>query len=149
MWLAWTILVDFFIIRTIFQTIDNFFQAGDLGIALFLKLNNLELILSTILVGIYFLLIRQKKNVLSLFILSLMCWGIVMFYFSYLTPKLVMLTNLWKTTDLMGISGVNGIADIQQEHQFYHRLYISLDAIKLLLLGAMVTIGLIKAEKPI
>jgi hypothetical protein len=58
-----------------------------------------------------------------------------------------MLTELWKTTDLMGIQGINGISDVQQEHQFYHRLYISLDSIKLLLIGIMIGIGFIKEEK--
>jgi hypothetical protein len=70
-----------------------------------------------------------------------------MFYFSYLTPKLVMLTELWKKTDLMGITSVSGIPDVQQEHQFYHRLYISLDTVKLILLGTMLGLGIFKAEK--
>lgn len=147
MWLAWTILVDFFVVRTVFQTIDNFFQAGDLGIALFSKLNKLELITASALVGILFLLTREKKEFLPLFLMSVLSWFIIVFYFSYLTPKLVMLTDLWKKTDLMGITSVSGIPDVQQEHQFYHRLYISLDSVKLFLLAFMLGWGIFKSEK--
>jgi hypothetical protein len=147
MWLAWTILVDFFVIRTIFQTIDNFFLAGDLGIALFLKLNNLELVTASILVSLFFIQFQKKKEILPLFIMSLLSWVIVMYYFSYLTPKLVMLTDIWKASDLLGLSSVKDIPDIQQEHQFFHRLYISLDTGKLLLLASMTGLAVIKADR--
>ena len=147
LWWGWTVLVDMFIIPTVFKTIDNFFQAGDLGIAVFSKLNNLELVLASILVGLLSFQMTKNKKALMLLVPGILVWLIAMTYFTFLTPKLVELTELWKKTDLMGITGVAGIPDIQQAHQFYHNLYIGLDAVKLLLLSAMLIVGVVKEEK--
>lgn len=147
MWWGWTFLVDMFVIRTVFATIDNFFQAGDLGIAVFLKLNNLEVIVSTALVAVLSFQFTKNKKVLPLLVMSVVAWIIAMTYFSYLTPKLVTLTELWKKTDLMGAAGVAGIPDIQQEHQYFHRLYIGMDSFKLVLLTVMILYGTFKQDK--
>jgi hypothetical protein len=133
-WLGWTVLVDFFVVPTVFRTISNFFEAGDLGIAVFSKLNNLELIVATIILGLLSLEIKKNK---VFFILSILTWSIVMFYFSYLTPKIITLTELWKTAESTGTLGVSGIADIQATHQTFHKLYVGLDSVKLLLLSAL------------
>ena len=146
-WWAWTVLVDVFIIRTVFQTIDNFFLAGDLGLALFSKLNNLEVVVSTLLIAILFFQTKKNKNSIFLLILSVMTWLIAMTYFSYLTPKLAYLTELWKKSDLAGLTSMYGIADVQQEHQFYHKIYIGLDSIKLILLTILLTLGIVKQDK--
>lgn len=147
MWWGWTVLVDMFIIRTVFATIENFFQAGDLGIAVFSKLNNLEVIVSTALVAILSYQFTKNKKVLPLLIMSVVAWIVAMTYFAYLTPKLVYLTELWKKTDLMGLAGTSAIPDIQQEHQFYHRLYIGVDSFKLVLLTVMILFGSFKQDK--
>ena len=147
MWWGWTVLVDFFIIRTVFANLDSFFQAGNIGIAVFSKLNNLEVIVSTILVALLSFQMTKNKKILPMLIMSLIAWAVVMTYFTYLTPKIVELTDLWKQTDLMGISAVAGIPDIQQEHQFFHRLYIGLDSFKLLILSAMILFGIWKDEQ--
>ncbi len=147
LWWGWTVLVDMFIVPTVFKTIDQFFQAGDLSIAVFSKLNNLELVLASILVGLFSYQMIKNKKALMLLVPSIVVWLIAMTYFTFLTPKLVEMTELWKKTDLMGITGVAGIPDIQQAHQFYHNLYITLDVVKLLLLSAMLLIGVIKEEK--
>lgn len=146
-WLAWTVLIDFVVVRTVFATIDNFFQAGDLGVALFSKLNNLELISSSLLVSILVFEMQVNKKVSSIFTLSILAWFISLYYFSFLTPKLVHLTELWKESDKLGISNLNGIFDIQQEHQFYHQTYRTLDSIKLVFLLIMLMIGLTKKDK--
>lgn len=147
MWWGWTVLVDMFIIRTVFATIENFFQAGDLGIAVFSKLNNLEVIVSTALVAILSYQFTKNKKVLPLLIMSVVAWMVAMTYFAYLTPKLIYLTELWKKTDLMGLAGNSAIPDIQQEHQFYHRLYIGMDSFKLVLLSVMILFGSFKQDK--
>jgi len=146
MWWGWTVLVDFFVIRTVFATIDSFFQAGDLGIAVFSKLNNLEVIVSTALVAILSFQFTKNKKVLPLLMMSVLGWIVAMTYFAYLTPKLLALTELWKKTDLMGITGVAGIPDIQQEHQYFHRLYIGIDTFKLVLLTVMILYGSFKQD---
>jgi len=136
-----------FIIRTVFATIDNFFQAGDLGIAVFSKLNNLEVIVSSALVAVLSFQFTKNKKVLPLLVMSIVAWVMAMTYFAYLTPKLVHLTELWKKTDLMGLAGAAGIPDIQQEHQYYHRLYIGMDSFKLVLLTVMILYGSFKQDK--
>lgn len=147
LWWGWTVLVDIFIIPTVFKTIDQFFQAGDLGVAVFSNLNKLEVVLGSVLVGLFSYQITKNKKALLLFVLSILVWLIVMTYFSFLTPKLIRLTELWKKTDIMGLTGLAGIPDVQQAHQSYHNLYISLDIVKLLLLSAMLVIGVTKEEK--
>jgi hypothetical protein len=147
MWWGWTVLVDMFIIRTVFSIIDNFFQAGDLGIAVFSRLNNLEVIVSTSILAMLSYQITKNKKIWILFTLSIIAWLMVMFYFSYLTPKLVELTELWKKAEAGGSTGIAGIKDIQQSHQSYHKLYIGMDVLKLLLLSLMVTVGVFKQDQ--
>ena len=146
-WLAWSVLVDFFIVPTVFRTLDSFFKAGDLGIAVFSRLNNLEVITASALIVLTAYQTLKHKKGLEFLILSLLCWIIVMTYFTYLTPKISELTELWKKTDLMGLSGVAGIPDIQQTHQFYHKLYIWIDTVKLLILSVMLCRGVYRQEE--
>jgi hypothetical protein len=146
-WLGWTLLVDFVVIRTVFSTISEFFEAGDLGIAVFSKLNNLEMIVSTLLLSLLSHQTLKNKKSLKLLVLGLLGWTIVMIYFTWLTPKLIQLTDLWKAADRMGAIGVSGIQDIQQEHQFYHKLYIRLDSLKIFVLSTLLGVGIWKNEE--
>jgi hypothetical protein len=147
LWWGWTFLVDMIIIRTAFGLIDNFFQAGDLGVAIFSKLNNLEVVAGSFLVVVLSLNTKRNRRALPILIMSVITWLIGMTYLSYLTPKLIELTDLWRQTDLMGLTSVAGIPDVQQEHQFYHNLYIGLDSVKLVLLSIMLGLGIWKEEK--
>lgn len=147
MWIGWTVLVDFFVIRTVFATISNFFEAGDLGIAVFSRLNNLELIVGSSLLALTAYQTLRNKKSLKLFVLSLLCWTVAMFYFCYLTPKLIGLTDLWKLADAKGVASINGISDIQQEHQYFHKIYIGLDSFKLMALSCLLFLGVWKNEE--
>lgn len=132
LWWGWTALIDFAVVPTVFRTIHDFFNAGELGIALFSKLNILELILAPLLI---FLFWGKSKWRLGLVItLSL----IVIFYASYLTPKITQLTELWKKAEALNQLGISDIRDIQQEHQFFHKLYVALDTVKLLVLSFLI-----------
>lgn len=146
-WFGWTLLVDIFVIPSVFATVEDFFLAGDLGIAVFSKLNHLEVILSTFLLVIISFKVIKNKKLLPLLGLTFLTWAIAMIYFSYLTPKLIELTNLWKKADLMGLTALAGISDVQQEHQFYHNLYIRIDVVKLLLLSSILFMGVWKEEQ--
>jgi len=145
-WLGWTVLVDFFIVPTVFQKVSSFFEAGELGIATFSKLNNLELIVASMLVVITGHL-ALKKRTFPLFSMAVILWIIVMFYFIYLTPKIAHLTLIWRESEKLGLSGIGGISDIQQEHQFYHKLYIYIDSLKILILSCLLTYGTFKDTK--
>lgn len=146
-WWAWTFLVDIFIIPTVFRSIDNFFQAGDLGIAVFSKLNTLEVLVSSVLLGMLAWQTKKNKKTTVLLVTSVIVWAIALTYFFYLTPKLITLTDLWKQMDLMGLTSAAEIPDIQQEHQFYHNLYIRLDMLKLFLLSFLIGFGIWKQDK--
>jgi hypothetical protein len=149
MWWGWTVLVDFFIVRSVFSTVTDFFQAGELGILLFSKLNNLEIVVSSFIVALLSFQYRKKKSILFFLGISLVPWIIVMFYFSYLTPKLTLLSEMWKQADFAGVSSFGGISDVQQEHQKYHQLYITLDSVKLFFLSLLLIFGVWKQEKMI
>lgn len=140
-------LIDFFVIPTVFRTLRNFFEAGDLGVIVFSKLNNLELILATVLVAMVAYLCSKNKKLLPLLLGTILLWIIAMTYFSFLSPKITELTELWKKADAMGSLAIAGYTDIQQEHQFYHKLYIAIDTVKLLLITALISLGIFKQEK--
>jgi hypothetical protein len=146
LWWGWTTLIDFAVVPTVFSVINDFFNAGELGISLFTKLNLLEVVLSSLLIAV--LSFYSKKTGKGIIQLALACsaWIIVMFYFTYLTPKISSLATLWKQAELVNKMGIAGIKDIQQEHQFYHRIYVGLDSLKLLILSFILGISFFRKE---
>lgn len=142
MWWGWTILVDIFIVPVVFRHVDDFFKAGEFATSIFAQINILEIIVSSMLVGLMSFVTVKGRRMLPLFFITIVVFGISLTYFSYLTPKILELTGLWKQADLMGLVGIAGISDIQQEHHFFHNLYIILDVVKLLLLTIMLTFGI-------
>jgi uncharacterized membrane protein (UPF0136 family) len=147
LWWGWTVLVDFFVVPTVFKTINDFFNAGELGIALFSRLNALELIVSTLLIVVTGLKLKQSKQVLPHFILAIIGFSIVMYYFAFLTPKIIALTDLWREAEKTGVTVIGNIPDIQQEHQFFHKLYIRIDSVKLIILTILLGLGIFKQDK--
>jgi hypothetical protein len=133
-WWGWTVIIDFAVVPTVFRIVHDFFNAGELGIALFSKLNLFEVIFSSLLIVVSILHLKNAGRGKTQLAIAVSAWMIVMFYFSYLTPKITLLTELWKTAEATNQLGLAGINDIQQEHQFYHRVYVGLDSLKLLLL---------------
>jgi hypothetical protein len=146
-WWGWTVLVDMVVVRILFSRIDDIFVAGSIGMELFSRLNQLEIVFSSALVVITVFSLREKKHHVFEFVFAMLTWGISMIYFSYLTPKLITLTKLWKSSDLQGIISAPGIPDIQQEHQFFHNLYIGLDSVKLVFLTLMIGAAFWRREK--
>jgi uncharacterized membrane protein YozB (DUF420 family) len=133
-WWGWTVIIDFAVVPTVFKIINDFFNAGELGIALFSKLNTLEIIFSSLLIVVSAIHLKNSGRGKIQLALAVAAWMIVMFYFSYLTPKIIHLSDLWKEAETVQKMGIAGINDIQQEHQFYHRMYVGLDSLKLLML---------------
>ena len=54
--------------------------------------------------------------------------------------------ELWKEAELVNKLGIAGINDIQQEHRSYHRMYVGLDSLKLLILSFILGLSLFKKE---
>lgn len=146
-WLGWTILVDFFVVPTVFQQVPDFFVAGNLGVAVFTKLNRLEFPLASTLFALLCLHIKQTKTQHFLAIVSLVLLSIAGLYLFSLTPKITELTAAWEYAEKMGTLGQSG-EDVQQLHQSYHKTYIWLDTVKLLLLGVqLIFLGLFLSKK--
>ena len=149
MWWAWTALIDFVVIPTTFRTISDFFNAGELGIALFSKLNLLEILLGLSMTGLSIMALKKapsKRSKIQV-VLAALAWLICLNYFFYLTPKISELTQLWKNADSTGSVGISGFSDIQQSHQLYHRIYVGLDSLKLIILSAILFMCLLKKER--
>lgn len=134
-WMAWTVLVDFFVVPAVFQNVAQFFEAGNLGLVMFRRLNTLEFPLSC---GLFVCVLFSARRfpalkwlVLSAFVLV----GISSLYLFSLTPKLAQLTAAWEYAETMGTLGTGG-EDVQQLHQTYHSFYIGIDTVKLILLVA-------------
>lgn len=146
MWWGWTVLTDFFIVRIVFANVSNFFEAGNLGIEVFSKLNRLEVIAATLL---FILLTRfsvKERKIRKFAFLSLITALIVYFYSFYLIDRIRTLTALWQEADARGELAANGIPDVQQSHQFFHRLYIWIDSVKLILLSVMLGLGVFRPK---
>ena len=141
-WWGWTVLMDIFIVPVVFRHVDDFFKAGEFATSLFSQINILELIISSLLLVLLSFITMKNKKMLPLFLMGISVFAISFTFFSYLTPKISTITGLWKQADMIGLVGIAGIPDIQQEHHFFHNLYIILDVVKLLLLTIMLTFGL-------
>lgn len=141
-WWGWTALIDFAVVPTVFRTILDFFQAGELGIALFSRLNLFEVVIATALVVACAYQLRTMRQGKIQLIAAIGAWLIVLFYVGFLTDKIVELTALWKKADASDQLGIAGIIDIQQEHRYYHQVYVGLDSLKLLFLTFILAAGL-------
>jgi hypothetical protein len=129
-WLAQTILVDLFVVPTLFRTLDQFFVAGTIGMKLFQKMNLFDM---TWAFGLFLFSLHRQNIFLRMIVFSLLLLAAT--YFIHLTPHLVNLTELWKQAESQGTIGIATYSDIQQEHQFYHNLYRGLEGVKIFLLG--------------
>ena len=146
-WLGWTVLIDFAVVPAVFRVIKDFFNAGELGINLFSILNSFELIVSSFLFGLIVFEFYNKRTSKLQLLLGALASLIIWIYVSYLTPKLIELTRLWQQADTTNQIGIQGIQDIQQEHQYFHRLYVTLDSVKLGLILGLLGISLFSKEK--
>lgn len=142
-WMGWTVLVDFIVAPGVFRNIEKFFEAGDLAVYLFRRLNYLEVVVASFVLGVLTFIFRKNRKALPLYIAGIVVTGIALTYFSWLIPKIDELTQLWKLSEAgQGIA----VADIQQEHQFYHRVYVIMDTVKILILLFMMVSAVGKEE---
>ena len=131
LWLGWTALVDFVVVPGVFRNIADFFEAGELGIYLFTRLNYLEVVVASATLAVIVFIFRKNRRALPLLVSGVVVLVIALVYFSWLIPKIDYLTELWKLNEA---GKAIPIADIQQEHQYFHRVYVIMDTVKLLVL---------------
>ena len=142
-WLGWTVLVDFIVVPGVFRNIENFFEAGDLGIYLFTRLNSLEVVLATAVLTVLIFIFRKNRKALPLLVSGVVVLAISLVYFSYLIPKIEELTELWKLSEA---GKTIAVADVQQEHQYFHRIYVTMDTVKIITLLFMIGSSVGKEE---
>lgn len=148
-WASWTVLVDFFLVPAVFQTIPQFFLAGEMGIQVFSRLNKLEFPLACVLFGLLVWKLKEFPRLRWLVPLNLLLVGIAGIYLFSLTPKIAELTGAWEYADKMGTLGAKGYEDIQQQHQTYHQIYVVTDTVKLLLLLVQASwLGVFVSKRP-
>lgn len=143
LWLGWTSLVDFVVVPAVFRNVHDFFEAGDLGVLLFTKLNSIEVVIASVVFAVLVLNFRTNRHSFPLLLGSFLALAIAFAYFLWLIPKLAHLTELWKLAEA---GKTVGLADVQQEHQYFHRLYVTLDTVKIFILTLLLGLTIGKTE---
>ncbi len=141
-WLGITVFVDFVAVPTLFSNVSSRYEAGRVGMILFTTFNKIEVTLSLLLLGFAFLFwerVLWKKTVFGLLGLLVI---LAMSYTFYLSPKIVELTEKMQT--VVPESRAYQLWD--KDHQFFHRTYIKLDSLKLLLLLVLMIVPLQKNQ---
>ena len=132
-WLSLSSLVNFVVIPSVFSVVNDFFSAGNLGVTVFTKFNRSEFLFASALVVLTLFDFKRTRSGLIPVLVSLLLLLISGSYLFYLTPKLSQLTTAWEYAQTMGTIG-QAESDLQSLHMMYHRTYIVMDAVKLLLL---------------
>lgn len=135
-WLALSSLVNFVVIPSVFSVVNDFFLAGNLGVTVFTKFNRFEFLFASTLVVLTLFEFKRTRQGLVPILISLLLLLISGSYLFYLTPKLSQLTTAWEYAQTMGTIG-SAESDLQSLHMMYHRTYIGLDSVKLLLLAGL------------
>jgi hypothetical protein len=91
LWWGTTAVIDFVVVPTVFSVINDFFNAGELGIALFRKFNFFEVFFAISILAFEWRT-KNKLVLISIFFALL----IVIIYTTTLTPHLAQLSKWWK-----------------------------------------------------
>ncbi len=134
-WLVTTSFIDFIAVPTIFRTVTNSSEAGDVGMTIFSTYNKIEVFFSFSFLLFSFLIFRnlsQKRKILKASFLSIpvLLLGISLFYLIYLTPKITNLTFQKKVV----LKSSPEYSQIEKTHGVYHQMYVKIDGVKLVLL---------------
>jgi hypothetical protein len=142
-WLISTIFIDFFAVMAVFKNVSNIFEAGTVGMYVFSSFNKFEIIF-----GIFLLLISftnpltnlKMKN--TMIIISAILLSFALYYNFFLSPKITTLTHSMHDIGM----GNKGYDEIERMHGIFHKRYVSMDSIKLLLLLALLCLGIGKGK---
>lgn len=131
-WFFLSVFIDFIVVPGAFKIVGDIFKAGNLGITVFTAFNKFEVLFGAILVFSYFkapdVKYRKVKNVIVKIVTS-----IAIYYYWYLSTKIADLTKV-----LIAGGEQKLVAVAQKDHNFYHNLYVKLDAVKILLLFVLI-----------
>ncbi|GAB4015481.1 MAG: hypothetical protein Fur0010_14570 [Bdellovibrio sp.] len=137
LWMGMTMSVDFVAVPLVFQTLTSLQEAGKLGIAVFSKFNSIEIFLSMVLFIASILEFLKNKNgrwPMTWVLFSILLTSLAVLYAFYLSPRIAFLGNEMHQFPLES----EPYLVVYKEHQFFHKLYVKLDSLKLLLLLTMI-----------
>lgn len=133
-WLSLVIFTDFIVVPTVFRTLSNRFEAGELGMKVFAALGSYEALVAILLfltAGVVFKRFRTKRaGFLFLFATTLLAFSLLGRF--YLTPELTRINQDKYTLDEQS----SEYQKLQSRHSFLHSFYVKLDGAKMLLLIA-------------
>lgn len=141
-WFFLSSFVDFIVIPGAFRVVGDILKAGTLGISVFSTLNKIEVLLGAVLVFSLFKGTKFSYKKVQMF-LSKVLFSIAVFYYYYLSPKIELLTEKLFATGLDEAAK----ALVNKDHQFYHSLYVKLDAVKIILLLVLLVLQFVNNKK--
>lgn len=145
-WIAPSVLIDFVAAPAIFRNVSSLQEAGTLGMVIFKAFNSLEVVLSLIVFGLSFSLVRAnkiKKPWLVLFSLLVMWAGFFRFHVS---PTIIDINRArWELPEQSA-----EYKKLTRDHQFYHKLYVKMEGTKvILLIAGLVMVFRIREEETV
>lgn len=128
-WFFLTIFVDIFTVPTVFRTVGDVTIAGKVGILVFSKMNQFEILfgLLTLIGSFFYFRIHHSVKWLVVSVV-LFVWSL--FYTFYMTPKIADTTYLIHNTQASDPMYIV----LQSTHAYYHTLYRYFDTSKLVVL---------------
>ena len=126
-WFFTTIVVDFVAVPNVFRTVTNLEEAGKVGIKVFTTYNFLELSFAFLAGFMFWKLPAQNKTLWIGRVLAVVLIFQVLFYILFLNPNII---EYSRQMHEIGI-GNEGYEFVEDQHQFYHHLYVRMDGFKL------------------
>ena len=135
-WLFFTLFIDFFLVPTTFRTLGTPAIAGPLAIKFFAFFNILEFSIGMILVITEIVYKNRARYNYHVGIVALL-FIIAAAYLFYISPQIVKYGSLMESTSIDS----NMLKSYIDNHQFFHKLYVKIDSVKLLLLMALALVS--------
>lgn len=133
-WLSLVMFTDFIVVPTVFRTLSNRFEAGELGMKVFAALGAYEAVVAVLLfltARVVFKRFRTKRaGFLFLFATTLLTFALLGRF--YITPELTKINQDKYTLDEQS----SEYQKLQSRHNFLHSFYVKLDGTKMLFLIA-------------
>lgn len=137
LWFGMTAAVDFVAVPLVFTTLSSLEQAGKLGMAVFGRFNTIEMFISTLILALSFMLFAKQRNGkwgATWLLLSILVAALALIYSFYLTPMIGFLAREMHQFPLES----EPYLKVYEQHQFFHKLYVKLDSVKLLSLLVLI-----------
>lgn len=143
-WFATSCLIDFVAVPTVFRTVSKLTEAGAVGMTIFSKYNVVE-VLCGLVILIYALKSAMIKGigrkVFALF--SVVVFGIALAYQFHVSPKIIQINTERAQYEMESVE----YQKISVEHNFYHKLYVRMDSVKVTLLLIMMIMAFLRLPK--